>query len=109
MMESKMIKVVEYSKFPYRRTAPAGDFSGEFFRDEILIPAMEQNSKVIVDLNGVLSLGSSFLEEVFGGIVRKGNYSFQVLTEKLEIKFNIQSYVDQAWKYAKEAEKLNKK
>jgi len=102
-----MIKVTDYSKFPYRRKAPEGEFSGEFFRDTILIPALNKNDKVTVDLNGVLSLGSSFLEEVFGGLVRKGHYNVKNLRQKLEIDFDIKSYVDQAWKYAQEAE-LNK-
>lgn len=102
-----MIKVSDYSKFPYRRHAPEGDFSGEFFRERILIPALESSAKVTVDLNGVLSLGSSFLEEVFGGLIRSGKFTLAALRQKLDIQFNIQGYVDQAWGYAEDAERRN--
>ncbi|MEZ8169315.1 MULTISPECIES: STAS-like domain-containing protein [Vibrio] len=65
------INIKDFSVFPGPRFIDLGDFSGEEFRDSVLIPALEK-SNVVVNLDGVFGFGSSFLEEVFGGLVRKG-------------------------------------
>lgn len=65
------IYIKEFSVFPGPRFIELGDFSGEEFRDSVLIPALTKGN-VIVNLDGVFGFGSSFLEEVFGGLVRKG-------------------------------------
>lgn len=67
----KNIKVKDFSKYPGPRYIRLGDFSGEEFRDNVLIPAL-QDDYVSVDFGGVYGYGSSFLEEAFGGLVRKG-------------------------------------
>lgn len=95
----------DFSKMPCVRRRIDGKKSGEEFRDDILLPALRLNDRVTVDLDGVLSLGSSFLEEAFGGLVRKGYYSAKELHAKLVIKFQIQSYVSEAWNYVKAARK----
>jgi hypothetical protein len=65
--------VKEFTKFPGARYKSLGPFSGEEFRDEKLIPAIEKNGKeLVVNLDGVFGYGSSFLEEIFGGCIRKG-------------------------------------
>ncbi|CAI2036205.1 Uncharacterised protein [Serratia fonticola] len=68
----KIVKVKEFSKYPGPRYAALGDSSGEVFRDTVLIPALAENDSVGVDFDGVYGYGSSFLEEAFGGLVRKG-------------------------------------
>ena len=69
----KVIKIADFAKFPGPRYKDLGKYSGEEFRDDLLIPAIsEKNSNLIVDLDGVFGYGSSFLEEAFGGLVRKG-------------------------------------
>lgn len=68
----KIVKVKDFSKFPGPRYINLGAFSGEAFRDQILIPALLDYDEVSVDFNGVYGFGSSFLEESFGGLVRKG-------------------------------------
>ncbi|MOA43338.1 hypothetical protein D3C78_1654790 [compost metagenome] len=69
------------------------------------MPALRANDRVIVDLNGVLSLGSSFLEEAFGGLVRNGYYTAKELSSKLIIDFQVKSYVTESWDYVKAARK----
>lgn len=65
----------EYSRTPGGRFEKEGAFSGEEFREKLLIPRYElacsrkEHLKVILD--GGYGYGSSFLEEAFGGIVRK--------------------------------------
>lgn len=75
MDENIMIKLADFSRFPSGRDAHDGDFNGEKYREHILRPAVEkalnENRKVEISLEGVLNFGSSFLEEAFGGLVRK--------------------------------------
>lgn len=70
------IKVASFTKYPGPRYRVHGDFSGEEFREEWLIPALkasiEQGSDVKVIMDGVAGYGSGFLEESFGGLVRYG-------------------------------------
>lgn len=70
------IKVVDdYTDTPGARYERQGPFSGERFRDEILYPkflyCVKNHKKLTVDLDGGYGYGSSFLEETFGGLVRK--------------------------------------
>lgn len=49
--------------------------SGEEFRESILLPkaleTIKLNERLFVDLDGGYGHGSSFLEEAFGGMIRK--------------------------------------
>lgn len=80
-----------------------GALSGERFRIDHLIPALETSDVVEVDLDNTLGLGSSFLDEAFGGLVRNHGYTAAQLKKKLKIKFSIQSYVDDCWRYINKA------
>ena len=75
MDEKIMIKLAEFSRFPSGRDAQDGDFNGEKYRESVLRPAiiraLKERKKLEVSLEGVLNFGSSFLEEAFGGLVRK--------------------------------------
>ena len=73
-MSDTILSVSDFTKYPGGRKKKDGPYSGEEFRDNFLKPALlaakAARSKVIVNLDGVAGYGSSFLEEVFGGIVR---------------------------------------
>ncbi len=60
----------QFSRFPGGRFKRISDYSGEEFRDDLLLPEIRRGGPVVVDLDGVVGYGSSFLEEVFGGAVR---------------------------------------
>lgn len=64
------LKVTDFTKYPGPRYKALGSNSGEEFRETYLIPALKTDPKVSVNLDGVLGYGSSFLEEIFGGMVR---------------------------------------
>jgi hypothetical protein len=64
------LKVTEFTKYPGPRYRDLGPNSGEEFREQYLIDTLKSNPEVSVNLDGVLGYGSSFLEEIFGGIVR---------------------------------------
>lgn len=75
-MEEIIINIAkDFSMFPAGRYEEDGDFSGTRFRDKILLPKLDSlvgSECVVVVFDGVAGFGSSFLEEAFGGLVRKG-------------------------------------
>lgn len=86
-----MINVAEdFSRYPGGRYRDDGEHSGEEFRDDFLVPALElaraNNGKVVVVLDGVTGYPSSFLEEAFGGLVRERKYTQEILADLLEIR-----------------------
>ncbi len=89
----------EFSLEPYGRFLSDGEFSGERFREEKLIPALETNESVEVQLGGTDHYGAVFMEEAFGGLVRAG-YSGQFLRERLRIHHEkLPSIEESAWFY----------
>lgn len=75
----KKLKICEvFTDTPGGRTPEEGEFSGAEFRDEILRPLYNEclNRKEIlqIDFDGCYGFGTSFLEEAFGGLVRKYKY-----------------------------------
>lgn len=96
-MTEKIISIAQdYSKTPAGRYPADGPFNGERFRDTILIPALrhavETGDRIVVVLDGVLGYSSSFLEEVFGGLVRSRKVNKDVLTRNFEIRANDPAY-----------------
>ena len=75
MASIKTLRLGDYTKAPGGRFKDAGDFSGEWFRDDVLEPAYDaaKSAGVILEVSlvGVLGCPPSFLEEAFGGLVRK--------------------------------------
>lgn len=97
--------VSDFSDEPYGRFRSDGSDSAERFRDDLLIPALRQHDRVIVDLRGAF-YGSSFLEETFGGLVRLG-FKYDDLKEKLIIEHDLPSYIRASWKYIENAVQEN--
>ncbi len=72
-MEYKIFIAKDFSETPGPRYKKDGEYSGEQFRDKILLPKFKEcsdNDKVIIDLDGGYGYPSSFLEEAFGGLAR---------------------------------------
>ncbi|OCG39337.1 DUF4325 domain-containing protein [Gilliamella sp. Fer1-1] len=103
---NKILYVKDFSTFPGARYKRLGPASGEEFRDDVLIPALKQNSQILINFDGVVGYGSSFLEEVFGGLIRKGIDKNIVLNlvktlisnDDALLKEEIQGYVNDAIK-----------
>jgi hypothetical protein len=99
------IKVsADFSDEPYGRYPKHGDYNGERFREEFLLPALRQHERVLVDLGDTYGYGPSFLEEAFGGLVRLGYFSSEELREKLLLTSSLEFEVIRAWKHVDEAE-----
>ena len=69
------IKISEdFSPTPGARHRDEGEFSGEQFREDLLVPkyvvAKEKKEKLVIDLDGGYGYPTSFLEEAFGGLAR---------------------------------------
>ena len=107
-----MISIADFSTYPSGRDAQDGSSNGERYRTEVLIPLLQEaqaqgNKVVCVSLKGVLSFGSSFLEEAFGGLVRTGRFSKDQLRKLLKIDPGKPSFVRHEraiWAYIEEAE-----
>jgi hypothetical protein len=106
-MEPIIISVAkDFSITPGSRYKDEGQYSGEEFRVGILGPrfleAVESGAKIRVILDGVLGYGTSFLEEVFGGLARE--HGSKKVLEKLEIISKEEPYlIDDIMGYVKAA------
>ena len=97
----------DYSDAPAGRYRKDGPFSGERFREDFLIPELLKEDVVNVDLSGVAGYGSSFLEEVFGGLVRKWDGTKDEVSSKLQViapdprkecyRLMVEKYMSDAW------------
>ncbi|ELB2790989.1 MULTISPECIES: STAS-like domain-containing protein [Aeromonas] len=76
----------QFSDDPSGRFYTDGNFSGEEFREEILIPAMSLHEVIIIDISTKNEgYGSSFLSEAFGGLVKYGYYTSNEVLIKIKI------------------------
>ena len=78
----------EYTKTPGVRT---GLYSGEDFREKVLIKLLknlQDNDILTINLDGGFGYSSSFLEEAFGGLVRKNKFKKEDLLKKIKIISN---------------------
>ncbi len=109
-----MISIIissDFSDTPGGRYINESTFSGEEFREKILLPkyeeAIEKHEKLLIDFDGCFGFGTSFLEEAFGGLVRE--HSIMGMLNHIEIKSTedetIPNYVN---KYIKAAEDIKK-
>lgn len=88
-----------FSENPAGRYITDGPNSGQRFRDELLTPALRSNDEVVVDLDGALGFGSSFLEEAFGGLVRECGFAASQLARQLKIVSQQSIYEKRVWRY----------
>lgn len=98
----------EFSEFPIGRVPDDGDFNGELFRESVLLPLLQSNDEVVIDLDGTDGYGSSFLEEAFGGLTRLRGFTVSELRKKLHfIAEEDDSFVDEIWGYIEDGAKLS--
>jgi len=101
---SKIIDIgKDFSRYPAGRYLSDGPFSGELFRSNFLVPALENNEKIVVLLDDTAGYGSSFLEEAFGGLVRLG-YSEQKINSIITFQSEDPSLLEEIEEYIHDAE-----
>lgn len=84
-MKGKELKVADHTPFPGGRYKESGPGSGEAFREEVLIPALESGQVVTLDFTGTRPYPLSWAEEAFGGLIRSGKFSKYFILSKLTI------------------------
>lgn len=60
------VVAAEFSRFPGGRKRKNGQFSGEQFREDVVIPLIDKYEFITFDLTGSAGYGSGFLDEAFG-------------------------------------------
>jgi len=93
----------DFSAVPAGRFRSDGPFSGEAFREEFLIPALKLEDDVRVSLDGGEGHGSSFLEEAFGGLVRRQEFEIKYLRSHLKLLSEDETLIDEIWEYIERA------
>jgi hypothetical protein len=94
----KTVKVAEiFSKYPGPRYIAEGEYSGEAFRDQVLLPivkrSIESGEKILIDLDGTNGYGTSFLEETFGGLIRVNKLKYSDLKNIFGYKSEEEPYL----------------
>jgi len=86
----------DFSPNPGPRYIRQGANSGEALRRKLLPILNGASEKVVIDLDGTKGIGSSFLDEAFGGLVRSEGKSKDDLLRKLEFRSSVDpSYIDE--------------
>ena len=71
-MRSREINVaIDFTATPIGRYRRQGRFSGEAFRQDLLVPALAENDMVTVRMDGTSGLSTGFLDEAFAGLIRE--------------------------------------
>lgn len=104
----------DFSTIPGARFPEEGDFSGQDFRNYVLCPALKKailkNEVLTVVLDGTAGLGTSFLEESFGGLIRNDKFSLATLRKYLEfISEEDPDYIAEINQYMSEADAKSSK
>ena len=107
------VKVSEkFSRYLGGRYRNDGPWSGEEFRERVLIPelrdAIRDHETLVIDLDGVAGVPSSFLEEAFGGLMRHSPWRLAVIRNTMRLSANnpdLWPYLKLADTFMQEAEK----
>lgn len=75
----------DFSDVPSGRHREDGEYSGQRFREDFLVPLLKDNDILEVSLDNTEGFGSSFLEEAFGGLIRYAGFRKMELDKKLVI------------------------
>jgi len=95
----------DFTDAPGARFRDDGPYSGQAFREDCLIPALEELGEdeiLTIDFDGAYGYPPSFLEEAFGGLVRK--YGDDKIFKKITfISKEEPSQIEQIKRYIKNA------
>ncbi len=98
----------DFSRIPGARYPIEGDFSGQEFRKRVLLPklkeAINKHEILTVDLDGTAGLGTSFLEESFGGLIREDHIEYEDIKQTLRfISTEEPDYIEEIMLYINDA------
>lgn len=105
-MNNRINIAEEFSETPGGRYEKYGKYSGEEFRNKLLIPrfedALKKKVKLEINFDGGYGYPVSFLEEAFGGLARKYGVE-KVLTTLLFTSKDEPGLVDEVQAYIRES------
>jgi hypothetical protein len=104
----------DFSRTPGARFPAEGNFSGKEFRENILLSklkeAISNNIRLEIDLDGTAGLGTSFLEESFGGLIRINAIQYDDIIKTLVFVSNDDpEYIEEIKSYLNEANERENK
>ena len=108
-MENVELKIAtDFSTTPGARYKEEGDFSGEEFREKVLFPkfneARTKGCHLIINLDGTAGLGTSFLEESFGGLLRSNKLKYKDVVETIKfVSIENPDYIEEILGYLSDA------
>ncbi len=71
------LKIADFTKYPGGRYKKYGPGSGEEYRKEHLLPALNKHDLVELDLSGVYAFSPSFVSEITDQVIRAGLLSHE--------------------------------
>ena len=77
---------------PVGRHRTDGPDSGQRFREDFLEPALKEHDRISVNIDGTAGYHSSFLEEAFGGLVRRGIGDSDEILRRIDVVSNDDAY-----------------
>lgn len=106
----------DFTDTPGARYRTQGSYSGQEFRDDFLYPefikSLKENKTLTVNLDGGYGYGSSFLEETFGGLVRRlkkeNNKNYKKVLDIIIISNDNKMWIDKIRQYIEAAIKAPK-
>ncbi len=109
MTEKTIINIAkDFSRHPAGRDKDDGPFPGEKFREKHLVPILQEGKTALIEFDGIRGAGSSFLEEAFGGLIRKG-YTQQQVLSAFTFHSPRESYIIELKEYINDAAKAAEK
>lgn len=106
----QLLKVsTDFSDIPGPRYIREGLYSGEDFRERLLLPRLrgciDKGDILQIDLDGTQGYGTSFLEEAFGGLIRESHLSeSDILSHVCFISEEEPYLIDDIKEYLKDAD-----
>lgn len=95
----------DFTRFPSGRFKRNGSTSGEAFREKFLESHIALKQTVVVELDGTIGYGSSFLEEAFGGVVRKLGLTAGEAENLIQLKSSDPLLIEEITSYIRDAAK----
>lgn len=104
----------EFSKYPGPRYKEEGSYSGQELREDFLLNVVENSimgkKQLLIDLDGTRGYGTSFLEEVFGGLIRENNIDLEEFKKYITFKSDEEDYlIEDIEEYMDDANNENSK
>ena len=105
----QVLKVAtDFSDIPGPRYIREGSYSGEAFRENYLLPRLQQcietGDTLVIELDGTQGYGTSFLEEAFGGLIREDGLSLDQISKHIDYVSEEEPYlIDDIKDYLKDA------